>query len=33
MLQAEDVAACVLLAIELPPRAVVEELLVRPRAV
>lgn len=33
MLQAEDVAACVLLAIELPPRAVIEELLVRPRAV
>lgn len=33
MLQAGDVAACVLLAIELPPRAVIEELLVRPRAV
>ncbi|HVY30336.1 MAG TPA: SDR family oxidoreductase [Polyangiaceae bacterium] len=33
MLQAEDVAACVLLAIELPSRAVIEELLVRPRAV
>jgi NAD(P)-dependent dehydrogenase (short-subunit alcohol dehydrogenase family) len=33
MLQAEDVAACVLLAIELPPRAVIEALLVRPRAV
>lgn len=31
MLQAEDVAACVMLAIDLPPRAVVEQLLVRPR--
>src|SRR5690606_18775182 len=31
MLQAEDVAACVLLAITLPHRAVVEQLLVRPR--
>ncbi|MCX8157143.1 MAG: SDR family NAD(P)-dependent oxidoreductase [Verrucomicrobiae bacterium] len=31
MLQPEDVAACVLLAIELPPRAIVEELLIRPR--
>lgn len=31
MLQAEDVAACVLLAIDLPDRAVVEELVVRPR--
>jgi NAD(P)-dependent dehydrogenase (short-subunit alcohol dehydrogenase family) len=30
MLQAEDVAACVLLAITLPPRAIVEHLLVRP---
>jgi NAD(P)-dependent dehydrogenase (short-subunit alcohol dehydrogenase family) len=30
MLQSEDVAKCVLLAIELPPRAIVEELLVRP---
>lgn len=30
MLQAEDVAKCVLLAIELPPRAIIEELLVRP---
>jgi NAD(P)-dependent dehydrogenase (short-subunit alcohol dehydrogenase family) len=30
MLQPEDVAACVLLAINLPPRAIVEELLVRP---
>jgi NAD(P)-dependent dehydrogenase (short-subunit alcohol dehydrogenase family) len=31
MLQPEDVAACALLAIQLPPRAVVEEILVRPR--
>ena len=31
MLQAEDVAACVMLAIDLPHRAVVEQLLVRPR--
>ena len=31
MLQADDVAACVMLAITLPPRAVVEQLLVRPR--
>ena len=31
MLQPEDVAACVLLAINLPQRAVVEQLLVRPR--
>jgi NAD(P)-dependent dehydrogenase (short-subunit alcohol dehydrogenase family) len=31
MLQAEDVAACVMLAIDLPDRAVVEQLLVRPR--
>ena len=31
MLQAEDVAACVWLAISLPPRAVVEEILIRPR--
>jgi NAD(P)-dependent dehydrogenase (short-subunit alcohol dehydrogenase family) len=30
MLQPEDVAACVMLAIDLPPRAIVEELLVRP---
>ena len=30
MLQPEDVAACVLLAIQLPARAVVEEILVRP---
>lgn len=31
MLQAEDLAACVWLAISLPPRAIVEELVVRPR--
>lgn len=31
MMQPEDVAACVWLALSLPPRAVVEELLVRPR--
>ena len=31
MLQPEDVAACVMLAINLPPRAIVEEILVRPR--
>lgn len=31
MLQPDDIAACVLLAIELPPRAIVEELVVRPR--
>jgi NAD(P)-dependent dehydrogenase (short-subunit alcohol dehydrogenase family) len=31
MLQPEDVAECVMLAINLPARAVVEELLVRPR--
>jgi NADP-dependent 3-hydroxy acid dehydrogenase YdfG len=31
MLQAEDVADCVLLAANLPSRAVVEELLIRPR--
>ena len=30
MLRAEDLAACALLAISLPPRAVVEEILVRP---
>ncbi len=30
MMQPEDVAACVWLAISLPPRAVVEELVVRP---
>jgi NAD(P)-dependent dehydrogenase (short-subunit alcohol dehydrogenase family) len=32
MLQPEDVADCVMLAINLPDRAVVEELLLRPRA-
>ena len=31
MLQPEDVAACVMLAIDLPERAVVEQLLVKPR--
>lgn len=31
MLQPDDVAACVLLAIQLPPRAIIEELLIRPR--
>ena len=31
MLQPEDVAACVMLAIDLPQRAVVEQLVVRPR--
>jgi NAD(P)-dependent dehydrogenase (short-subunit alcohol dehydrogenase family) len=31
MLRAEDVAACVLLCVNLPPHAVVEELIVRPR--
>ncbi len=31
MLQADDVAECVMLAINLPPRAVVEEILIRPR--
>jgi NAD(P)-dependent dehydrogenase (short-subunit alcohol dehydrogenase family) len=31
MLQSEDVAACALLAIHLPPRAIVEEILIRPR--
>ena len=30
MLQAEDVAACVLLAVELPPRAIIEQLVIRP---
>jgi NAD(P)-dependent dehydrogenase (short-subunit alcohol dehydrogenase family) len=32
MLQAEDVAACVMLAIDLPERATVEQIVVRPRA-
>ena len=31
MLQADDVAACVVFCAELPPRVIVEELLVRPR--
>jgi NADP-dependent 3-hydroxy acid dehydrogenase YdfG len=31
MLQPEDIAACVLLAIQLPPRAIIEELTIRPR--
>jgi len=31
MLRPEDLAACALLAINLPPRAVVEEILIRPR--
>ena len=31
MLRADDVAECVLLAINLPPRAIVEEILIRPR--
>lgn len=31
MLQAEDIADCVLLAVNLPDRAVIEELLIRPR--
>ncbi len=31
MLQPEDVAACVLLAIRLPDRALIEEILIRPR--
>src|SRR5436309_14510117 len=31
MLQSEDVAECALLAINLPPRAMVEEIVVRPR--
>ena len=30
MLKSEDVAECALLAINLPPRAVVEEILIRP---
>lgn len=30
MLQPEDVAACALFAIELPPRAIIEEILIRP---
>lgn len=31
MLQPEDVADCVMLAVNLPPRALVEEILIRPR--
>jgi NADP-dependent 3-hydroxy acid dehydrogenase YdfG len=31
MLQPDDVADCVMLAVNLPPRAVVEEILIRPR--
>src|SRR4051812_5565403 len=31
MLTAEDVAECVMLAVNLPPRAVIEEILIRPR--
>jgi NAD(P)-dependent dehydrogenase (short-subunit alcohol dehydrogenase family) len=31
MLQSEDLAACIMLAINLPQRAIVEELLIRPR--
>jgi len=31
MLQSADVAECALLAIHLPPRAIVEEILIRPR--
>jgi NADP-dependent 3-hydroxy acid dehydrogenase YdfG len=31
MLQPEDVVECVMLAIDLPQRAVVEQILVRPR--
>jgi len=31
MMKAEDIAACVLFCVQLPPRVVVEELLVRPR--
>ena len=31
MMQPEDIAACVLLAVQLPARAVIEELVIRPR--
>jgi NAD(P)-dependent dehydrogenase (short-subunit alcohol dehydrogenase family) len=31
MLQPQDVAQCVMLAVHLPPRAIVEELIIRPR--
>jgi NADP-dependent 3-hydroxy acid dehydrogenase YdfG len=30
MMQPDDIAACVWLAISLPPRAIVEEIVVRP---
>jgi len=30
MLRGEDIAECILLAVKLPPRAVVEEILIRP---
>jgi NAD(P)-dependent dehydrogenase (short-subunit alcohol dehydrogenase family) len=33
MLQAEDVAACVMLAIDLPHRATAEQILIRPREI
>ena len=32
MMQADDIARCVMLAINLPPRAVIEEILIRPGA-
>lgn len=31
MMQPEDIAACAMLAINLPPRAIIEEMIVRPR--
>jgi NAD(P)-dependent dehydrogenase (short-subunit alcohol dehydrogenase family) len=31
MMQPEDIAACVMLAVQLPSRAVIEELVIRPR--
>ena len=31
MMRAEDVAECVLFCLQLPPRVIVEEMLVRPR--
>jgi NADP-dependent 3-hydroxy acid dehydrogenase YdfG len=31
MMQADDIADCALLCINLPPRAIVEEMIVRPR--
>ena len=33
ILQPEDIARCVLLAIELPPRAVVEEIVIQPQVI